>query len=68
MERCALVAPRLKGARILGHRGGLRPVRPLVRLETERIGESRVVHNYGHGGAGVTLSWGCAAEIREMLG
>ena len=68
VERCALIEPRLKEARILGHRGGLRPARPLVRLETEQIGESRVIHNYGHGGAGVTLSWGCAAEIREMLG
>ena len=36
-----------------------RPVRPAVRLE--RLG--RVVHCYGHGGAGVTLSWGCAEEV-----
>ena len=38
---------------------GLRPVRPEVRLD----GEDRVVHCYGHGGAGVTLSWGCADEV-----
>ena len=49
-------AGRRAGAR---HRVGLRPVRPAVRLE--RVGD--VVHCYGHGGAGVTLSWGCADEV-----
>jgi D-amino-acid oxidase len=45
----------------------LRPGRPSVRLEAEWIGDSLVVHNYGHGGAGVTLSWGCAdAVVNEI--
>ena len=60
--------PRLHAARILEHRVGLRPCRPEVRLEAERIGDSLVWHNYGHGGAGVSLSWGCAAEITTALG
>lgn len=48
---------------------GLRPVRPTVRVEWERITPERwVVHNYGHGGAGVTLSWGCAGEVRDLVG
>ncbi len=46
---------------------GLRPVRPSVRLEKEQVGENKtVVHNYGHGGAGYTLSWGCAMEVVEL--
>jgi D-amino-acid oxidase len=31
------------------------------------INGKRIIHNYGHGGAGVTLSWGCADEIVEMI-
>ena len=44
-------------------RDSLRPSRTEVRLEEEEIGGVRVIHNYGHGGAGVTLSWGCADEV-----
>jgi D-amino-acid oxidase len=35
-------------------------------VRVERVGD--VVHCYGHGGAGVTLSWGCAGEVVELLG
>jgi D-amino-acid oxidase len=61
------VEPRLRGARIVEHRVGLRPCRPEVRLEAERIGDSLVWHNYGHGGAGISVSWGCAAELTNNL-
>jgi D-amino-acid oxidase len=64
---CAAIEPRLRGVRILGHRVGLRPVRPEVRLEPERVGDAVVWHNYGHGGAGISLSWGCAAEIASRI-
>jgi D-amino-acid oxidase len=67
VARCAAVEPRLTGARVLGHRVGLRPARPMVRLEAETLGDTRVIHNYGHGGAGVTLSWGCAAQVLAEL-
>ena len=47
---------------------GLRPVRSTVRLEAERPAPQRLlIHNYGHGGAGVTLSWGCAMEVVALL-
>ncbi len=47
---------------------GLRPTSPRVRVEVERLASDRiVVHNYGHGGAGVTLSWGCAAEAASLV-
>ncbi|MFI1480094.1 FAD-dependent oxidoreductase [Streptomyces sp. NPDC020747] len=61
VERCARLRPAVAGARVLGHRVGLRPSRPTVRLEREvRGGGGVLVHNYGHGGAGVTVAWGCA--------
>jgi D-amino-acid oxidase len=62
--RCVAIEPRLAGAQIIAHRVGLRPVRPSVRLEAEDLsGGRRLLHNYGHGGAGITLSWGCALDI-----
>jgi len=64
---CAEIDPRLCGAQILGHRVGLRPCRPEVRLESEPLGGGVLWHNYGHGGAGVSLSWGCAAEITTAV-
>ena len=47
---------------------GLRPISPRVRVEIEQRAPDRLVmHNYGHGGAGVTLSWGCAAEVAQLV-
>jgi D-amino-acid oxidase len=48
---------------VLYERVGLRPIRPEVRLERE----GRIVHNYGHGGAGYTLSWGCAEDVVKAV-
>jgi D-amino-acid oxidase len=64
LRRALRLVPALAGAEVIGHKVGLRPSRPEVRLE--RVGD--VVHCYGHGGAGVTLSWGCASEVAELLG
>jgi D-amino-acid oxidase len=74
LRDCTAAEPRLAGARVLGHLVGLRPFRPRVRLEAEPPGPARaghgpdpaVVHNYGHGGAGITLSWGCAREAAAL--
>lgn len=53
---------------ILNQRVGLRPFRKSgVRLESGRLADGRiVVHNYGHGGSGFTLSWGCADEVFRL--
>jgi len=68
IARCLRVEPRLTGASVLECRVGLRPVRSEVRLESTSAGDGTpVIHNYGHGGGGVTLSWGCAAEVRDLL-
>jgi D-amino-acid oxidase len=67
MERAADLVPEVAGARVVGHRVGLRPARPTVRLEAERRGTTTWVHCYGHGGAGVTLSWGCADEVAGLV-
>jgi D-amino-acid oxidase len=64
---CARVIPLLAGAEIVEHRVGLRPFRPSVRLERETGPDgTTIVHNYGHGGSGVTLSWGCAQDAAAL--
>ncbi|MBS42207.1 MAG: amino acid oxidase [Nocardioides sp.] len=62
LRRTAELEPALAGARVLRHKVGLRPARPSVRVERR----GRVVHCYGHGGAGVTVSWGCADEVASL--
>ncbi len=63
---CALV-PALRGQPVLSRAVGLRPGRPTVRLERLDVDGRPVVACYGHGGAGVTLSWGCAAEVASLV-
>ncbi|GAA2706475.1 FAD-dependent oxidoreductase [Micromonospora olivasterospora] len=70
-RRCVALVPELAGAPVLGERIGLRPARhggPRVEVDPDPAGPpgSRLVHAYGHGGAGVTLSWGCAAEVADL--
>ncbi|MDQ0407604.1 FAD-dependent oxidoreductase [Streptomyces sp. NPDC000349] len=67
VRRCAALRPEIAGARVLGHLVGLRPARDAVRLERETLADGRLlVHNYGHGGAGVTVAWGCAQEAAGL--
>jgi D-amino-acid oxidase len=63
LERAMGLVPALRTATVLSQRVGLRPARPTVRLETVRGPENTTVHCYGHGGSGVTLSWGCADDV-----
>lgn len=67
LEKCSLLWPELDRSRIVGKAVGLRPSRSEVRLEVDRSGDRIVIHNYGHGGAGVTLSWGCADEVVALV-
>jgi D-amino-acid oxidase len=63
LRRCIALEPRLSGVRVIASRVGLRPGRrggPRV----EAAG--RIIHAYGHGGAGMTLSWGCADEVTGL--
>jgi D-amino-acid oxidase len=65
-ERCAAADPSLEAGNRKG-RVGLRPTRRKVRLELEVIGGRDVIHNYGHGGGGFTVSWGCAQEVLRLV-
>lgn len=68
VRKCRKLEPMLKDAEILEHKVGLRPGRDEVRLEKETTSDNCVViHNYGHGGAGFTLSWGCAEDVLEIV-
>jgi D-amino-acid oxidase len=70
LRRCAGLVPELAGARPLWQAAGLRPAReggPRVAPDPGPLpGGTRLVHSYGHGGAGVTLSWGCAEEVARL--
>jgi D-amino-acid oxidase len=68
VRRCAAVEPSLARATVREHRVGLRPARARIRLERTPLGRRHVIHNYGHGGSGVTISWGCAREVLRLIG
>ncbi|XP_028405877.1 D-aspartate oxidase-like isoform X2 [Dendronephthya gigantea] len=72
IDRAAELEPTIKKAELIKAMVGLRPVRNGIRLEKEVMKVStqygtrmklQVVHNYGHGGAGLSLFWGCAQEL-----
>lgn len=68
LKRCIKLEPHLAEAGVLEHKVGLRPGRPEVRLEKEDVPHAPPrIHNYGHGGSGVTLSWGCAEETLHLV-
>jgi D-amino-acid oxidase len=68
VARCAALVPETARARIVEHRVGLRPARTAVRLERDVLGDGRtVVHCYGHGGSGVTMSYGCARDVVALV-
>ncbi|HJW38333.1 MAG TPA: FAD-dependent oxidoreductase [Candidatus Udaeobacter sp.] len=66
LDECSRVL-NIDKPRVTAERVGLRPFRKSgVRLERDQLCDGRtVIHNYGHGGAGFTLSWGCAREVLD---
>lgn len=68
LSRRPYARPRISADAVLRSVTGLRPFRPTgFRVEAVRMDGTLVVHNYGHGGGGVTLSWGSAAlAVREV--
>uniref|UniRef100_A0A023FM28 Putative d-aspartate oxidase n=1 Tax=Amblyomma cajennense TaxID=34607 RepID=A0A023FM28_AMBCJ len=70
---CLEFVPSLKNAKITGHYVGLRPGRQPLRLERvdhalkSGSGTVPVIHNYGHGGSGITIAWGCAGDVVRLL-
>ncbi|KAF7472596.1 D-amino-acid oxidase [Marmota monax] len=71
-EGCCRLEPTLKNARLVGVGAGFRPARPQIRLERDRLpggpADTEVIHNYGHGGQGITIHWGCALEAAKLFG
>jgi D-amino-acid oxidase len=68
LARTRKLDPGLADAEYVGAGVGLRPARSEVRLEAETLPDGRpLVHDYGHGGSGFTLSWGCAEEVAELV-
>jgi D-amino-acid oxidase len=59
---------KIRNPPVLAERVGLRPFRKSgIRVERDQLRDGRtVIHNYGHGGSGFTLSWGCAREVFEL--
>lgn len=66
LHRCTNLLPVLADAKIKSVAVGLRPGRSAIRLEKEP--GSNIIHNYGHGGGGYTVSWGCAEEVASLIG
>lgn len=68
IERCRAVDVRVSNRPIIKETVGFRPTRNTVRLEAEQLSEDcLLIHNYGHGGTGFTLSWGCAKNVLQLV-
>jgi D-amino-acid oxidase len=65
LQRCREIEPALRTAEVTATWAGLRPFRPEMRVEADP--SLPVIHNYGHGGSGFTVSWGCAEKVVELM-
>jgi D-amino-acid oxidase len=68
LDRCIDIAPPLAASRVLETVVGLRPGRRHVRVELDRdLLPVPVIHDYGHGGSGITIGWGCAHDVAALV-
>jgi len=67
LSRRPFVAPRISRDRMVRTIVGLRPYRPSgFVVKREEFDDKSIIHNYGHGGGGITLAWGSSAlAVRE---
>ena len=67
-QRAEDIMPSLSNAPTINEWTGVRPIRSTVRLSIEDVSVGKyIIHNYGHGGYGITFSWGCALEVVDHL-
>ncbi|XP_057656207.1 D-aspartate oxidase [Diorhabda carinulata] len=71
-ERCEKLVPSIKSAKEVNHLVGLRPYRSTVRVEKEVLVTTadkkiKIVHNYGHGGYGVTTAPGTSLYACQLV-
>ena len=68
LASCQSLVPSLQSAQVVDVWAGFRPERHGgARLETEYRNGRVWVHNYGHGGSGMTLHWGTAEVAADMV-
>ena len=77
LERAIATVPELALGKIVKRRAGLRPSRPHIRIERDHslkhiktgshLPKTMFFHNYGHGGSGWTVHWGCALSTAKIV-
>jgi D-amino-acid oxidase len=74
MKRCVELCPALTGGKgiealdVIRHGVGLRPLRLNgTRIEKEKLDDTWIVHNYGHGGYGYQASYGCSQVAVKLV-
>lgn len=68
LSKTRLPPVKISASRVIKESVGLRPFRRSgPRIETQELGNKKIIHNYGHGGSGWSLSWGSAMLAAEMI-
>jgi hypothetical protein len=68
LKQLTSIVPSLTSSPVAKEWTALRPHRPTIRLEREICGKGKnIIHNYGHSGYGVNMSWGCALDVTGLV-